>query len=561
MTFKVLLSLVLFIGSLGTPCEAADTAKAHRVIYLARQNKISEAIDLYREHTKTTGRADYELLQDLGLCLLEMGFASSDPETQLLAVYGAGISAHDYAAGILASGLLSPVPQIQLASLELLSRLGNDEADTIIFRATSSDQLLIRLTALYYLTERKHPLAIGQVEALYHKIIPELQVLFPQFFALSGDPRAIKQLRRMLHHPNQDVRVETILSIGLRQRDDLLPQIRMMLTHPNTKEQEACASVIGKMDDQTSLPKLKVLAKSKAIEVQLAACEALYRLGEHAVVRDVEKGAKTGNSYAIALLAQMEGGEDTLASLISHENLQVRCNAALALLQRRDPRCLKGLREVLIKDARDLAFVSTSSRGRALTAWKVVPSASHVFADTPVALELSTSLREKALAACLELPQEAFLEIAEWILKGHQSDLIPAAVELLEISGSTEAVNLLKKYQQTVGAPLVRNYCTLGLFKMSEPGPYAHRLKQWLTEQQDIDMIQFRPFVPLDLREHVACKHSLTPQESSRLFIAAVEALGNKHDEQGLSVLLDLIRNGNPKNRCALAGLLMRASQ
>ena len=542
------------------PCCATSSETQH-ILYLARQDKIAEAIDLYRKQSQTLGRPDYQLLQDLGLCILEKGSTSSDPETQLLAIYGAGIAAHDYASGILASGLSSPIPQIQLVSLDLLSRLGNEESDMIIFRAATSDMLLVRLSALYVLTERKHPLALGQVEALYHKVIPELQVLFPQFFAISGEERAIKQLRRMLHHANQEVRIETILSIGAKQRDDLLPQIRMMLTHPNRQEQEACASVVGLMNDQASIPKLRTLAKSKTIDVQLAAFEALYRLGEHEVLPQVQKLAKGGNCYAIAVLAQMEGSENTLNELMHHNSLQVRCNATLALLQRRDPRCAKGLREILLKDARDLGFVSNLSRGRALTAWKIVPSATHHLTESQVAQQFSTTLREAALRACLELPPSVFLEIAEWILAQQQGDLIPTLTELLEVSSSAESIALLKKYQQKPGAPLVRNYCTLALYKAGEPGSYGDHLKQWLINQQEIEMIQFRPFAPQDLLKQVTSTYNLTPQETSQLFVASVEALSQKHDEHGLQVLLDLIRNGNPKNRCALAGLLMRASQ
>lgn len=539
---------------------AEENQTTRRILYLARQGNTVEAIDLYRNYTEAIGKADYELLQLIGLHLLELGFASKEPETQLLAVYGAGVAAHDQAASLLSEGLRSRTPEIQLVSLDLLARLGNDEADSLINRAASSEQLLIRLSAIHYLALKKHPLAIGQIEALYHKVVPDLRRIFPQFFALSGDQRAIKQLRRLLHDPDDAVRLQTILSIGEQKRDDLLPQIRMGLTHPNALEQEACASVIGKMDDQTSIPRLRKLTDHKIPEVRLAACQALYLLGQHDVRPGVEELASAGNLFAIVLLGGMEGGENTLASLVQSPNIHIRCNATLALLARRDLRCLPGLVDILIHDARDLGFTQVTSRGQTLSACKVVPSAQHAFADTPVALELSTALREKTLRASLELPQEAFLAIADGIFERQQNDLIPATVELLENAGTSKAIALLKKHQQKAGAPLVRNYCTLALYKLGEPGPYGEKLRQWLLEQQRVDMISFRPFVPMELRDP-ASSYSLTPKEASRLFIASVEALGNQHDEAGLQVLLDLIRDGNPKNRCVLAGLLMRATQ
>lgn len=540
--------------------DAEETPTSRRILYLAHQGNTADAIDLYRTYTQERHQADYELLQQLGLNLLEAGFASKDPESQLMSIYGAGIAAHDHAVGLLSAGLNSTTPEIQLVSLDLLAKLGNDDADSLINRAAASEQLLIRLSAIHYLAQKKHPLAMGQIEALYHKVPPELRQIFPQFFALSGDPRAIRQLRRLLHDSEEDVRMEAILCIGEQGRDDLLPQIRMRLNNPNPKEQEACAAVVGKLADQRSISRLRTIAKSQVMEVRLAAYQALSRLGEHDVRPEVEAFAKEGNLFAIALLGEMEGGEECLHSLIRHPNIHIRCNATLALLARRDVRCIEGLGEILIKDTRDLAFTEGHSRGRSLSIWRAVSSATQVLAEIPIALELSTSMRERTLAACIDLPQEAFLSIADAILDQRQNDLVPTAVELLEEMGNTAAISLLKKHQQKIGAPLVRNYCTLALYKIGEPGPYGEKLRQWLLDQRQIEMISFRPFVPLELREQ-GLQYALTPKETSRLFIAGIEALGNQHDTEGLDVILDLIRDGNPKNRFALAGLLIRSTQ
>jgi HEAT repeat protein len=539
---------------------AEETATSRRILYLAHQGKTADAIDLYRTYTKARQQADYELLQQLGLGLLESGFASNDAEAQLMAVFGAGIAAHDQAACLLSSGLDSPHPEVQLVSLDLLAKLGNDDADSLINRAASSEQPLIRLTALYYLAQKKHPLAMGQIEALYYKVPPELRVIFPQFFALSGDPRAILQLRRMLHDSEEDVRLEAIVCIGEQGRDDLLPQIRTRLAHPHPKEQEACAAVVGKLADQRSIPRLRKISQSKVLEVRLAAKQALYRLGQQDVRPEVEALAKEGNLFAIALLGEMEGSEECLYGLMRHPNIQIRCNATLALVKRRDPRCIEGLADILIKDARDLGFAEGHSRGKSLSQWRVMASATQVLAETPLALELSTALRERTLAACIDLPQQTFLNLADAILERQQNDLVPITVELLEQMGNTAAIDLLKKHQQKIGAPLVRNYCTLALYKIGEPGPYGEKLRQWLVDQRQVEMMSFRPFVPLELREEGE-PYALTPKETSRLFIASIEALGNQHDAQGLDVLLDLIRDGNPKNRFALAGLLMRTTQ
>jgi HEAT repeat protein len=169
-------------------------------------------------------------------------------------------------------------------------------------------------------------------------------------------------------------------------------------------------------------------------------------------------------------------------------------------------------------------------------------------------------MRESCLRAAANLPDGAFLSLADAVLAEQQNDLVPAAVNMLENLGSDDAIALLKKYQQKVGAPLVRNSCNLALFRLGVEGPYAEALQAWVEEQADIDLIRFRAMVPRELNEQ-GSSHLLTPEESSRLFLTSVESLAARQDDRGVNVLLTLIRDGNPKNRYALAGLLIRTIQ
>ena len=43
--------------------------------------------------------------------------------------------------------------------------------------------------------------------------------------------------------------------------------------------------------------------------------------------------------------------------------------------------------------------------------------------------------------------------------------------------------------------------------------------------------------------------------------IESFEALAEKHDPQGIDLILAAIQSGHPKNRYALAGLLIKALQ
>ena len=122
-----------------------------------------------------------------------------------------------------------------------------------------------------------------------------------------------------------------------------------------------------------------------------------------------------------------------------------------------------------------------------------------------------------------------------------------------------KSIQLLKTFSQKVGAPLIRNYCNLALYRMEEPGPYFENLKNWILFQQHTALISFRPFVPLSYRSGLT-NYQMTPEETSRLLIESFESFLQVHDDRGISVLINTIQNGNKNNKFILAGLLMRAT-
>lgn len=535
-----------------------------RILYLMQSGNVNKAFSLYREQQKITGDQDFKLLQQMAMMLQEQGFRSEDEETQILSLFGAGISLNEEMLHLLLEGIQSPSPMLQMASLNLLANHQNDVADLALNRAMVSNFILIRLEAAYHLAEKKSPRALSQIEALMTKLDSELVILFPELYAIIGTPDAIKILRRLLSHSNEGVRVKTILSVAKYQRDDLLPQIRRLATHHETAQQEACAYALGMMKDEFSFKKLQMLSQSSSPYVSLAALQAQYHLGRKNVRKEIEEAALKNDLFAIQMLGEIEGSETVLCSLCKSPNIQVRINAALALLERRDSRCLPFVAEILIRDSRDLGFIKIYSPGKALSAWKAIPSAKQNFAENPVAHELSLAMREAVLSQTVELKENEFLRIVNEIFENHQNELVPAAVQLLENIQTPTAIALLKKYQQKAGAPLIRNYCNLALYCLQEEGPYRDNLLQWISKQQDHELIRFRPLVPWELREDVVAigaSYQLTPQDMSTLLIKSFEALTKMRDDKGIDILLDAIQNGNKKNKYALSGLLMRAIQ
>lgn len=553
------LRVILFIF-LFNCLSAQENSSERQILYTLQTGDFETALDLYQKKKEAEGKHDLELVQQIGLVILDRGFRSKDDEIQRLTLLGAGVSTSERCLYILERGLSNPNPQIQLMALNFLSRLRNDRADAALHRALGSNNILARLEILHYFAETKHPNVVHQLDALMCKLEPQLHVVFPQLYALAGTTEAIRNLKRLLAHTNEQVRVASILSAARYGRDDLLPQIRKLSSHHEPIQQEASAYALGVLHDETSIPRLNILSQSNSPFVRLAALQALYKLGQKERRLDVEAMAKTGNLHAIYMLGDMPGSEELLAQISRSENGQARINAALALLKRQDPRCLSTIvMDILIQDSRDLSFTKANSPSGALIAWKAIPSSSQNLKETPIAFELSLALREDVLIECLELPPETFIKIAQLLFESQQNPLIPILVELLENNGSKEAIALLKNQQQKAGAPLIRNYCNLALFKLKEEGPYEANLREWITKQSGGELINMRPYVPWEARDPGEI-YELNPQETSRLLISAFESFAQTQDDKGIDVLIEALRYGNSKNRYALAGLLVRTT-
>lgn len=531
---------------------------SHHVLFLMRSGDTSKALETYKIYQTQQGQHDFELIQEMGLLLLDQGCRNPDAEIRLMTAFGAGISLNERTIYILEAGMDSGIPELQIVSLNFLGQFQNDQADAILQKAMNVAHPLIRLEAAYIMAQKKTPRAYAYAESLMHRYEGPLTSVFPPFFAMIGSKEAIQMLRKLMSNSNEDVRISAILSAAKYGRDDLLPKIRTLATHHEKAQQEACAYALGCLKDEKGISKLEMLAHSKVPHVQWAACKSLYDLGRKEYKAILEKAAKNKDLYAITLLGDIQGSEELLAALALDPNLQVKVNATIALLHLQDSRCLPGLKEILIADHKGLCLSKTSSKGRSLQAWRATPCAKQNFKDDPYIFEASLNMREDLLEAALDLPEKDFLSLAKTIFRNQQNDLIPLLVNLLEQLNTPGAIDLLKQYQQQVGAPLIRNYCNLALYNLKEKGPYGENIRTWISQMHHEELIRFRPFLPRELREDGE-PYKLTPQDNSSLLIASFESFVSNKDENGIDVLLDAIQNGHAKNKYALAGLLMRA--
>lgn len=536
-----------------------DEIKLHS-LYLMQQNQIEESMEKYREFAELSGRHDFEVLQQMGLILLQKGIQSQDSQTFMMTLFGAGLSGSANALEILEKGLDNPDPQVQLLALHFIAKIDDDRASEIFNRAMGSDYLAIRMEAAFYMAQRKHPHAVGQIEGLMYRLPPAFKPYFPSLFALLGTSDATHALRRLIEDPDPQTRVESILHVARLGRDDFLPMLRKRLTHTHVAELEATAFAIGALKDSNSIPRLKKLANSPTDTIRLAAAIALFNLGDRSHIPTIVSLANQSNLFAIAALGPISETEETLAALVKSTDLQIRTNAAVALLQRRDPRCLPIITEMLIDDARDLAFHPFNSVGRTLSAIKAVPSAELRSKDPTLDLSYSLAMREHLLREAIHLPEESFLKLARRIFSRAQNDLVPTTIALLESLRTDGAIAILKEGAEKIASPLIRDYCHLALYRLNQEGPYEEYINHWVMNQKASQLIQLRQLLPWKYRLEQS-DYTLTPEETSRLLIEAFVSIASRRDEKSIAFLLEAIQFGNPHNRYALMGLLMKATE
>lgn len=549
-------SLLLFFPLL---LSAHDSQNLKHALYMMQNGTIEEALSRYQHYSESSGKHDFEALQQMGLVLLRQGIRSEDPMVFLLSLFGAGLSGSSSSLEILERGLMQPDPQIQMISLHFITKMEDDRVDEILNIAMSSDFLSTRMEAAYYMAQKKHPHAVGQIEGLMQRLPPFFRPYFPSLFALIGTSDATTVLKRLMDDLDPQVRVESILNAARLGRDDFLPTLRKRLTHCSSAEVEACAYAMGVLKDSSSIKLLKRLASSGSNNVKIAAILSLNTLGDRSFCSTLESMALNYNPHAITALSKYPESCETLAQLVKSKDLQIRLNASLSLLEHRDERSLPGIEEILISDARDLAFYPFPSVGRTIACWKAVPSAELRSNDQSIDLSLSHSLRLQVLNESLQLPEDSFLKLAKKLFNRKQLDLIPTLISLLENLRTPEAIALLKEGCKKIDAPLIRDYCHLALYRLKEPGPYEEHLNMWIMNQKDGELIRLRPLLPWKLR--LESEYTLTPEETSQLLVDSFIAVASRQDEKSIDFLIKAIKLGNPLNRYALVGLLMRATE
>jgi hypothetical protein len=147
----------------------AETIDPRHIAYLMQIQEFATSINLYQEYRKTTGKHNFEILQQMALILLDQGAHSVDPEKQLLSIFGAGIGGLS-SMDILESGIKSKQPETQVAAIRYLGKLQDDRSDELLNKAMASEFFFARMEAAEQLALRKATSSVGQIESLMYTL-------------------------------------------------------------------------------------------------------------------------------------------------------------------------------------------------------------------------------------------------------------------------------------------------------------------------------------------------------------------------------------------------------
>lgn len=537
-----------------------DSSLRH-ALYLVKKGKPVEAIRLYRTSSIKENQHNYQILRELAGILLKQGIDSEDLETKMLATYGGGLSASKDSFSILEKALNYKNPSLQLIGLYFLSQLQDDRSRAVLEKAaTKSDFLSTRVEACYHMALRKEKNASSLTQALMSSLPPFFRPFFPRFFALIGTKEADRELRQLLQDRNHLVRLEAILSLIQMKRDDFLPLIRLKASQRNIAEMEACAFAFGAMQDTHSINRLESFCTKSPMNVRIAALQSLVKLGDESKIQDLEILALSHNLFAIQALAQLKGSNDILFELIKSPNLQTQINAAIGLLQRRDPRCLPILEKFLLSDEREIGLHILHSVGGSQKAFKMISLPSKETEQGKNQRALCTHLKEQFLKEAMNLPEKDFLQLAKKVFDLKDSTLVPCVMHLLQNLQTKGAIELLQKQAEMLGAPFNRNYANLILFSLGEKGPYEKRIFTWLKKVNHRDQVRLRPHLSLKDREEIS-EYKLSTEEKSQLLLDTFSVLAARQGVKNIELLLETMEKANEKTRLALCGLLIRASE
>lgn len=551
---------IIFFSLISSLC--FSDFEEQRINFLIAKKDYSKAIEWYLENSIKKKQENPEILFNLAKSIIENSINSTESKDQLLGLYGLMISNSNDVDYDFSKLLESKDPQVQMLTIQYLSRWNEDVVESWLNKAMSSHYLPVRLQALGSLVTHKSKLALSHIESLYYRLPNFVRPIFAQYYAALGTPHSIKILKQMLSDPNREMKIACILSACQYGRDDLREDIRKTLSQPDPFVQESAIFAISHMQDLSSKELIESFLDSSHTNLKLASNLGMIQFHDEKALKTIFDLAETGDLFAIFSLGSISQSLPTLEKLYNSKDPNVTLNVMAALLEKKHPKAKELLIDFLKSHSLYDGIVPTFSTGKTQHALRLIPAFSKQFSSNKEYINYiqgtTQMIREKFLIQAIELPESEFIEIAETIFEHEIFDLIPTLVKLLENCKSEKTISMLKKMSQKPGSPRSRNYSIVALARMKDP-QFINQFIDFISSQKKQDIIDLKTFDTQDESIKKSTRFLLTPDEKTQLLIEAYDTLIYLHDERCFSVLLSALLQSPAQNRPVLAGLLLKA--
>lgn len=547
---KKIIPFVLLFSVFSTFLYGASPDFYSQISYFLQNHQFPSAIWMYQKKAHLDKQHDPVLLEKIATAILQEGMESSDISKKLVAYYSMIACAYMPPLLQLENAMRARHPGLQVAAIHLLQQHTEDRSEEILKRGLTSPFPIIQLTTAYVLAQKKFPKAYPLIESLFFTVPPALHIYFPEFFATLNTLASKRRVIQFINDREEKIRIAAVISCMQHKIEEALPYIQSMLTHANPLEQEACLFALSHMNDISSLSRMKSLLHSTCEEVALASSFALYTLGYHEYYTKMVTLAERENLFAIALLGSVPEASDFLYGLLKSSNFTVRINAAMALLQQRDSRCLPGILEVFEVAERGTEYVQILSQGGCMHYIKALAKR-----KTTEELESQSSLSiiQNLLLQTSELPQSYFLHLAKFLLHSKNSTFLPLTVQLLENLQTPEAIALLEEGAGALGNPLLRGYSQIALYKLGRCS-LPTSFHQFLQNSLQNSLVSYEE---IRNKKNIG-SFTLQPEEKLRLVLTSLQVIASESCEENIDRLLQCIVNSHALNRYVLAGLLLQ---
>jgi HEAT repeat protein len=518
----------------------------------------TEAIAHYKKNYTAGKKHNFSLLHSLCVEILKEGLLNSSGQTQLISIFASSLIRSAHLLPFLKLAASSEAPMLQLAALNAAINLADSRRDDLIIDALRSNYPLVRLEAISYLAQRRHPHAYEHTESLMQKLPPELSPYFGYLFAQIGTQEAFKSLEKLMSCPEPIICTHALVAAGRANLISLLPRVQSALSHVHPAELEAAAFAIGAMGDETSIDRLRELSKSKTPMVALAALSARSQLGELDVTQAIEAQAMGKSLPAIGLLAKSAQSTPLLIELTKSSDKETQLAASLALLKLKNPLALESLHSILTRV--DIGYVPEASLSGAFEWIRIHNLSSETFKKYPGILQSSEKLIHEVLLRANELGNQVFIPFAKRLIASGITDLIAPTIRMLARCEDKESIILLEDLSTTLGRPLVRAAANLALFKLTKETKYFEKIKAFALSELENQSLEIKPPTPtLTARGEVSFE--LKAEEKTSIFLESLAAVAEYENTQSIDLFLDAIEKAPLDLKCALSALLIQAMQ